>query len=70
MQEAADLIRSQYKEKGYTEREILNVDKSFDWGQFFQSTGNLSLFAEKKIIELRLSSAKWEDAGKKAIIGF
>ncbi len=67
MQEAADLIRGQYREKGYTEREILNVDKSFDWGQFLQSTGNLSLFAEKKIIELRLSTAKWEDAGKKAI---
>ena len=67
MQEATDLIRSQYRENGYTEREILNVDKSFDWGQFLQSTGNLSLFAEKKIIELRLSTAKWEDAGKKAI---
>lgn len=67
MIEAADLIRSQYREKGYTEREVLNVDKSFNWGQFMQSTGNLSLFAEKKIIELRLSTAKLEDAGKKAI---
>ena len=67
MQEAADLIRSKYKENGYTERETLNVDKSFDWGQFFQSTGNLSLFAEKKIIELRLSTPKLEGAGKKAI---
>ncbi len=67
MNEAADLIRSQYKENGYTEREVHNVDKSFDWGQFRQSTGNLSLFAEKKIIELRLSTAKLEDAGKKAI---
>jgi len=67
MIEAADLIRSQYREKGYTEREVLNIDKSFDWGQFIQSTGNLSLFAEKKIIELRLSTAKLEDAGKKAI---
>lgn len=67
MIEAADLIRSQYREKGYTEREILTVDKGFDWSQFFQSTGNLSLFAEKKIIELRLSTAKLEDAGKKAI---
>ncbi|MBL4580950.1 MAG: DNA polymerase III subunit delta [Gammaproteobacteria bacterium] len=67
MIEAADLIRNQYRENGYTEREIFNVDKSFDWGQFLQSTGNLSLFAEKKIIEVRLSSAKLEDAGKKAI---
>ena len=67
MQEAADLIRTQYRENGYIEREILNVDKNFDWGQFLQSTGNLSLFAEKRIIELRLSTAKLEDAGKKAI---
>ena len=67
MQEAADLIRTQYREKGYIEREIFNVDKNFDWGQFLQSIGNLSLFAEKKIIELRLSTAKMEDAGKKAI---
>jgi len=67
MQEAADLIRGEYRKKGFTEREVLNVDKNFDWGQFLQSTGNLSLFAEKKIIELRLSTAKLEDAGKKAI---
>lgn len=67
MQEAADLIRTQYRENGYIEREIFNVDKNFDWGQFLQSIGNLSLFAEKKIIELRLSTAKMEDAGKKAI---
>lgn len=67
MIEAADLIRKHYREQGYTEREILNVDKSFDWEQFLQSTSNLSLFAEKKIIELRLATAKLEDAGKKAI---
>jgi DNA polymerase-3 subunit delta len=67
MQEATDLIRTRYRENGYSEREILNVNKSFDWGQFLQSTGNLSLFAEKKIIELRLSTAKLEDTGKKAI---
>ncbi|GJM13057.1 MAG: DNA polymerase III subunit delta [Pseudohongiella sp.] len=67
MIEAADLIRSHYREKGFTEREVFNIDKSFDWGQFFQATGNLSLFSEKKIIELRLATAKLEDAGKKAI---
>jgi DNA polymerase III subunit delta len=67
MQEAADLIRRQYREKGYTERDVFNVDKSFDWANFLQATGNLSLFSEKRIIELRLSTAKLEDAGKKAI---
>lgn len=67
MQEAADLIRSHHREKGFAEREVFNVDKSFDWGHFAQSTGNLSLFSDKKIIELRLSTAKLDDSGKKAI---
>ncbi len=67
MQEAAELIRKHYREQGYTERELFNVDKNFDWGNFSQSTSNLSLFSERKIIELRLSSAKLEDSGKKAL---
>ncbi len=67
MQEAADLIRNQHREKGFAEREVFNVDKNFDWSHFSQATGNLSLFADKKIIELRLSAAKPEDAGRKAI---
>jgi len=67
MQEAGDRIRSHYREKGFAEREVFNVDKSFDWGQFSQSTGNLSLFSDQKIIELRLSGAKLDDAGKKAV---
>jgi DNA polymerase III subunit delta len=67
MQEAADLIRTQHREKGFTEREIFTVDKNFNWSGFSQSTGNLSLFSEKRIIELRLSSAKLDDAGKKAV---
>ncbi len=67
MQEAADLIRNYHRENGFTEREIFSVDKNFDWSSFSQSTGNLSLFSEQKIIELRLSTAKLDEAGKKAL---
>lgn len=67
MQESADIIRAFYRDNGFTEREIFNVDKSFNWGNFSQASGNLSLFAERKIIELRLSSAKLDEPGKKAI---
>ncbi len=67
MQETADLIRKHYRQQGYTEREIFHVDRSFDWGHFSQSSANLSLFSERKIIELRLSSAKLEEKGKKAL---
>lgn len=67
MQESADIIRARYRDLGFTEREIFNVDKSFNWSNFSQACGNLSLFAEQKIIELRLSSAKLDEPGKKAI---
>lgn len=67
MQEAADQVRRHYRSLGYLEREVFHVDKGFDWSQFSNTTGNLSLFCELKIIELRLSSAKLEDAGKKAL---
>lgn len=67
MQESADIIRAYYRDNGFTEREVFNVDKSFNWSNFSQASGNLSLFAERKIIELRLSSAKLDEPGKKAI---
>lgn len=67
MQEAADATRLHYRDLGYTEREIFVVDKSFNWDHFLQVTGNLSLFSDNKIIELRLTSSRLDDNGKKAI---
>ena len=67
MQESADLIRQHYRHRDFLEREVFNVDKNFDWNQFINATGNLSLFCELKIIELRLGSARLDDAGKKAL---
>lgn len=67
MQESADLIRASYRDNGFSEREVFNVDKSFNWSTFSQATGNLSLFSDRKIIELRLSNAKLDEPGKKAI---
>jgi DNA polymerase-3 subunit delta len=67
MQESADLIRQHYRHRDFLEREVFNVDKNFDWNQFINATGNLSLFCKLKIIELRLGSARLDDAGKKAL---
>ena len=67
MQESADLVRKYCKEQDFAEREIFNVDRSFNWESFLQAGGNLSLFGERKLIELRLVSAKLDDPGKKAI---
>lgn len=67
MMESADMVRAHCRDLGFAEREIFDVDRSFNWDSFLQSGGNLSLFGERKLIELRLASSKLEDAGKKAL---
>ena len=67
MQEAADSIRQHFRKQGFDEREVFNIDKSFDWNSFHHATNNLSLFAEKKILELRFATAKLDDTAKKAL---
>ena len=52
--EAQDAIRATARSQGYTEREVLQADGRFDWSRLTEAAGGLSLFAEKKIVEIRL----------------
>jgi DNA polymerase-3 subunit delta len=65
--EAADAIRAAARAQGYDERNVLNVQAGFDWNSLQAEAGNLSLFASRRIIDLRLSSGKPGDAGAKAL---
>ncbi len=66
-QEAADSIRAACRQQGFEEREIWYVDNSFAWDDLLLSANSLSLFAERKLIELRFSSAKPGDKAMKAL---
>jgi len=67
VQESTDLIRTHCRTLGFSEREQFFVESSFDWQHLQQSGNSLSLFATKKIIELRLRSAKLDDNAKNAL---
>lgn len=67
LQESADLVRAWYRDQGYVEREIFNVERGFNWSEFLQAGGNLSLFGERKIIELRLAASKLDEAARTAL---
>ncbi len=56
--EAADAIRARARGAGYSEREVLTVLPHFDWGQLLAAGGNLSLFGDKKLIDLRIPTGK------------
>ncbi len=67
VQESTDLIRTHCRKLDFTEREQFFVESNFDWHNLQQSDSNLSLFAAKKIIELRLRSAKLDENAKSAL---
>ena len=56
--EAADAVRAAARKRGHTEREVLFVERGFDWGSFTQAVSSRSLFGDRKIVELRLASGK------------
>jgi len=65
--EAADAIRARARQQGYSEREVLTVLPQFDWGQLMAAGGNMSLFGDKKLIDLRIPTGKPGREGGKAI---
>ena len=68
--EAADAIRTAARAMGHSEREVLHADARFDWSRLEQATTALSLFAEKRIVELRLPGGKPGKAGGEALRAF
>jgi DNA polymerase-3 subunit delta len=67
VQESCDLVRANLKERGYIERELFHVEGSFDWSSLLYSTNSMSLFADKKLLEVRMPSGKPGDQGSKAL---
>ena len=65
--EALDAIRDAARAKGFGTRELHVATTGFDWGQLAASAGNLSLFAEQRIVELRLPTGKPGRTGGQAI---
>jgi DNA polymerase III subunit delta len=63
--EAADDIRRAAKQAGYTTREVIAIDNGSEWHQLTEEAESLSIFSDKKLIDLRLPSAKpGADGGK------
>lgn len=71
VQECADQIRAAARAGGCSERQILDAgDRSFDWQELAQGAGSLSLFAERRLLELRLPGGKPGSEGSKALLAY
>lgn len=65
--EAADRIREAARRAGCAERETFFAEPGADWGRLGASGANLSLFAAKRLVELRIPTGKPGLEGGKAI---
>jgi DNA polymerase-3 subunit delta len=61
--ETLDAIRERATQEGCGEREAHVAERSFDWDAFAASLQNLSLFASRRLVELRLPTGKPGEAG-------
>jgi DNA polymerase-3 subunit delta len=53
--EACDAIRSAAREAGYSVREVHFPERASDWADILAAAGSMSLFGDRKILELRFS---------------
>ncbi|MFZ3018476.1 MAG: DNA polymerase III subunit delta [Gallionella sp.] len=56
--EAADSIRNAARAAGYSERETFVAEQHFKWAELKNSAQSLSLFADRKVIDLRIPTGK------------
>ena len=68
--EAGDSIKTAAAKQGYSETELMVVEPGFEWQELLQVSGSLSLFAERRLIDLRLPNASPGKAGSKALLAY
>ncbi len=68
VQEALDAIRACARDQGFGARELHVASTGFNWTELTAASANLSLFAEKRIVELRLPTGKPGRQGGASII--
>lgn len=66
--EAADAIRAKARAEGFAERDLHVVERGFDWQALIAQSRSLSLFAERKIIEIRMANPTPGEQGANALV--
>ncbi len=66
--EACDAIRAAVRAQAPADREVHFLERGFDWNALLADAANLSLFASRRLIELKIGSAPDAEA-QKALAG-
>jgi DNA polymerase-3 subunit delta len=64
VEETCHQIRLATKQHGIEERELLHAEAGFDWTELLDETNAMSLFASRRLLEVRIPNGKPSDKGK------
>lgn len=67
IQESVVQIQARARACGFCQRQVLHADSSFDWSALTEQSHNLSLFGDRKMLELHLPGARVGVSGAKAL---
>ncbi|OGT90939.1 MAG: DNA polymerase III subunit delta [Gammaproteobacteria bacterium RIFOXYA12_FULL_61_12] len=70
LNESADALRRAAVRNGFSERILFEVQAGFQWGDLAGEANSLSLFADKRLIDLRLKSSAIGVEGSKALADY
>ncbi len=67
VQEACDAIIAAAQIQGFSERSVHHVETGFRWNDIVQDAASMSLFAERRIIDVRVVSNKFDRAASETL---
>lgn len=67
MQEACDAVRTAVKKAGYLERQCFSIEANFDWHTLVNQVNTLSLFSQKRFVEIAIEHSKLSESGSKTL---
>lgn len=67
VQEAADAVRVAARAQGFSERTVMHVETGFDWNELLAAASEMSLFADRKVLDLRMPGGKPGKPGGEAL---
>jgi DNA polymerase-3 subunit delta len=70
LMQAADTIRAAARMQDYDERLVLDAEAGFDWNTLRNAVDHISLFAQRRILDLRMPAGKPGPAGSKALVDY
>lgn len=67
VEEARDQVLEAARREGFTERDVLEASGRFDWNQLREAGGAPSLFAQRRVLDLRIPTGRPGQDGAKAL---